>query len=310
MPGTFIVGLILSPLLVLSRNIAQKPARRTRFPREKEIRRKALAAGFYGGTAIIVGGLLGYWTRSCLNNQNPWVWAIFYVVQGKHPWTRLALLGYWAMLASVSVAGWNRQLARSRRYRLPTKPGAAVSFIVPQPREFNGTDAMPVKNSNGGSPTSSVMNSDSHSGFSHRASDLFDAADKHVPTLGLNARRKFFHGLAVVMFAPGIAIDVSLYPSLVTLNTDRPSKPAFTHLAFSAAFSLFVFTEYVRYFALYPFGAVVHLFLNEFLDHKDSGTTILSHFYLLTGCAGPLWLEGYAILSYPFRSLSLTADSE
>ena len=48
----------------------------------------------------------------------------------------------------------------------------------------------------------------------------------------------------------------------------------------------------MRYFALYPFGAVVHLFLNEFLDHKDSGTAILSHFYLLAGCAGPLWLEG------------------
>jgi len=48
----------------------------------------------------------------------------------------------------------------------------------------------------------------------------------------------------------------------------------------------------VRYFALYPFGAVVHVFLNDFLDHKDSGTAILSHFYLLTGCAGPVWLEG------------------
>lgn len=69
-------------------------------------------------------------------------------------------------------------------------------------------------------------------------------------------------------------------------------QPAFTHLSFSAAFSLFTFAEYVRYFALYPFGAAVHVFLNEFLDHKDSGTAILSHFYLLTGCAVTLWLEG------------------
>jgi len=35
------------------------------------------------------------------------------------------------------------------------------------------------------------------------------------------------------------------------------------------------------------------LFLNEFLDSKDSGTAILSHFYLLAGCASPLWLEGH-----------------
>lgn len=66
------------------------------------------------------------------------------------------------------------------------------------------------------------------------------------------------------------------------------------HLAFSAAFALFIFTEYVRYFALYPFGAAVHIFLSEFLDDKDNGSAILSHFYLLIGCAGPLWLERYA----------------
>lgn len=45
--------------------------------------------------------------------------------------------------------------------------------------------------------------------MSNVATDLLDAADKHVPTLGLNARRKFFHGLAVVMFVPGVAYDVS-----------------------------------------------------------------------------------------------------
>jgi len=107
------------------------------------------------------------------------------------------------------------------------------------------------------------------------AAELLEAADKRVPALSLNARRKFFHGLAVMMFIPGISID-----------------PAFTHLAFSVAFAFFTFAEYVRYFALYPFGAAVHVFLNDFLDHKDSGTAILSHFYLLTGCAGPLWFEG------------------
>ncbi|KAF9000613.1 hypothetical protein BDQ17DRAFT_1426959 [Cyathus striatus] len=113
--------------------------------------------------------------------------------------------------------------------------------------------------------------------MSTAATEFLDAADKHVPTLGLNARRKFFHGLAVIMFIPGIAVD-----------------PAFTHLSFSVAFSLFIFAEYVRYFAIYPFGASVHIFMNEFLDHKDSGTAILSHFYLLTGCAGSVWLEGHS----------------
>jgi len=45
------------------------------------------------------------------------------------------------------------------------------------------------------------------------ATDLLDAADKHVPTLSLNARRKFFHALAVVMFVPGVAFDVCAFLS-------------------------------------------------------------------------------------------------
>ena len=40
------------------------------------------------------------------------------------------------------------------------------------------------------------------------ATDFLDAADKRVPTLGRNARRKYFHALAVVMLVPGIAFDV------------------------------------------------------------------------------------------------------
>lgn len=97
------------------------------------------------------------------------------------------------------------------------------------------------------------------------------------------------------------------YRSRPTNSRTYLPKPAFTHLSFSAAFALFTFAEYVRYFAIYPFGAVVHLFMNEFLDHKDSGTAILSHFYLLTGCAGSVWLEGYAHCSdFVSRLLMMT----
>jgi dolichol kinase len=58
-----------------------------------------------------------------------------------------------------------------------------------------------------------------------------------------------------------------------------------------AAFALFVLAEYMWYFALYPLGAAVHMFMSDFLDSKDSRTAILSHFYLLTGCVEALWLE-------------------
>ncbi len=42
------------------------------------------------------------------------------------------------------------------------------------------------------------------------ATEIIDAADKRIPTLSLNARRKSFHALAVIMFLPGIAFDVSV----------------------------------------------------------------------------------------------------
>ncbi|OBZ72216.1 hypothetical protein A0H81_07887 [Grifola frondosa] len=290
-PGSLLTGFLLSPLLYLSRHIAQRPVRRLRYPQEKQKHRRLLALGFYLGAVLIVGGLLGLWTRWCLGNRDPWLWVIFWTLQGRKKWTRPALLAYWVALISISVAGWNRQLARSRRYRHRNAMSISDSLLVPpSPRTASGQNSMDLSDpsapstppNDGTGPLGlafpnlpNLPNLPNGSHMSNVATDLLDAADKHVPTLGVNARRKFFHALAVVMFVPGIAVD-----------------PAFTHLSFSVAFALFTFAEYVRYFALYPFGASVHLFMNEFLDQKDSGTAILSHFYLLTGCANSVWFEG------------------
>jgi hypothetical protein len=46
-------------------------------------------------------------------------------------------------------------------------------------------------------------------GVSQAATEFLDAAHERVPTLSLNERRKFFHALAVVMFLPGVVVDVS-----------------------------------------------------------------------------------------------------
>ncbi|KAI9057214.1 hypothetical protein FKP32DRAFT_1584185 [Trametes sanguinea] len=345
-PGSLLTGFLLSPLLYLSRHIAQRPVRRLRYPQEKQKHRRLLALAFYAGAVLIVGGLIGFWTRWCLGKRNPFTWVVFWMLEGRNKWTRPALLAYWAALIAVSVAGWTRQLARSRRFRqwivrgsmhISAGGGDAAGPALGSPRYgasfgqpgYGSTGAHPQapwphnqpqpqpqqgqQNGAGGSPSMTPLELSDPSApptpgsegtgplglrlpnlpnlpdlpngtnLSNVATDLLDAADKHVPTLSVNARRKFFHALAVVMFVPGIAVD-----------------PAFTHLAFSGAFALFTFTEYVRYFALYPFGAAVHLFMNEFLDSKDGGTAILSHFYLLTGCANSVWFEG------PSRLLQFT----
>ncbi|CAG8552799.1 4372_t:CDS:10 [Gigaspora margarita] len=73
--------------------------------------------------------------------------------------------------------------------------------------------------------------------------------------------------------------------------------PEFMHLAFSVALSAFIFLEYLRYFAVYPLGKNIHIFLSEFLDNRDSGPCILSHLYLLVGCAACIWMQGTSVLA-------------
>ncbi|KAI8575015.1 hypothetical protein K450DRAFT_263757 [Umbelopsis ramanniana AG] len=99
-------------------------------------------------------------------------------------------------------------------------------------------------------------------------------------TSSLNKKRKLFHALAVVMFVPGL-----LY------------EPAFLQLAFSVALGAFIYLEYLRFFAVWPYGKSIHIFLTEFIDSRDLGPVILSHVYLLLGCAESVWLEGSSVLA-------------
>lgn len=188
--------------------------RRLRFPQEKQRHRRALAAGFYAGTVIIVVGLIGSWTWWNLGRRNPWLWAIFWLLEGRKKWSRPMLLAYWALLGSISVAGWNRQL--SRRYRHRNTSGGTQDHVI-VPFAANSSQKLQVEiSATPSAPTTALgltfpnlPNLPNLSNSSQVATELLDAANKHVPTLGVNARRKFFHALAVVMFLPGVAVDVS-----------------------------------------------------------------------------------------------------
>lgn len=226
--GSFLVGFLLSPLLWLSRHIAQRPVRRLRFPKEKQRQRRGLAAGFYAGSLLIVGGLIGMWTRWCLGKRDPWLWVIFWILEGRKQWSRPLLLAYWALLGSLSVAGWNRQLARSRRYKpMNANTGINETVIVPAPEEPNGYISESSGSLVGGLNFPNIRDNlpnlptiPNGANVSMRATTFLDAANKHVPTLGLNARRKFFHALAVAMFLPGVALDVGIlkYHPLYTIH--------------------------------------------------------------------------------------------
>ncbi|SCV74152.1 BQ2448_6584 [Microbotryum intermedium] len=272
-PGAFLTGFLLSPLLVISRHIASKPSHRLRWPTERERHRRLLAAGVFLGLFGIVFCMLGGWAAWMLggNLMTPWTWALRYVLYGgdgvriRIPgatratrWRRIGLVAYWGATIIIAVGGWQTRLVRSRRIRMR---GNAIPTTA-----ISGKKKVALTAEREGSEAKVGVES---------------AREEKRVHASLNMRRKFFHALAVLMFVPGIAID-----------------PGFTSLAFSLAFALFTFCEYARFFALYPVGAPLHIFFSEFVDSKDSGPVILSHFYLLTGCAGGVWLEGHGINRY------------
>jgi dolichol kinase len=201
-PGSLLTGFLLSPLLVLSRKIAQRPAHRLRHPQEKELYRKA--AGFYLGAAAICGGLIGFWAKWLLDWRDPWVWVALWLMEGRRWWARPALIAYWGLLAAISVAGWTRQLGRARKRR-------AWSAVT----NSNGHSKISVQSSAAQAGLSHQQmhlkaNPVPEAGFGHVAAQMMDAANQKLPVLSINARRKFFHALATAMFVPGIIIDVSL----------------------------------------------------------------------------------------------------
>lgn len=209
-PGSFLTGFLLSPVLILSRKFAQRPAYRLRHPAEKDIYRKALAASFYVGSLLICGGIIGSWMQWCLDGRNPWLWVLTWLMEGHTWWTRPALITYWGLLAAISVAGWTRQLIRSRKHRswVATKTNdgtrriSVMSSAVQTATHVCSVVARP-------SSTVGTILSDGQGSMGKVASQVMDGVDQRLPKLSVNARRKYFHALAVVLFVPGMIIDVS-----------------------------------------------------------------------------------------------------
>ncbi len=209
-PGSLLTGFLLSPVLILSRRIARRPAHRLRHPSEKQTYRKALAAAFYVGAALICGGIIGSWTQWCLSGRNPWLWVIMWMMDGRRWWSRPALISYWGLLAAISVAGWSRQLIRARRkkaWTATTRTADGRRHITVRSSAGNSSGIM--SDSASQSHPRSISPVEGHPARPGVATQVMDGVDHRMPTLSVNARRKFFHALAVVLFVPGMIIDVS-----------------------------------------------------------------------------------------------------
>ncbi|KZF24779.1 hypothetical protein L228DRAFT_219299 [Xylona heveae TC161] len=90
----------------------------------------------------------------------------------------------------------------------------------------------------------------------------------------VDTRRKVFHGMMVAMFLPATYID-----------------PAFAGLALTLALSLFILLDLFRASQLPPLSKPLAAFLTPYVDGRDlRGPVVVSHMFLLIGCAIPLWL--------------------
>lgn len=95
----------------------------------------------------------------------------------------------------------------------------------------------------------------------------------------VDTRRKAFHGMMVAMFLPSILVD-----------------PAFAALALSLALAVFLLLDIFRASQLPPLSRPLTHFLAPYVDGRDHrGPVIVSHMFLLIGCAIPLWLSLAAV---------------
>ena len=95
------------------------------------------------------------------------------------------------------------------------------------------------------------------------------------PVVDVDTRRKVFHGMMVAMFLPTIFID-----------------PLFVSFAFSLMLPIFLLLDLFRASQLPPLSKPLTHFLAPYVDGRDHrGPVIVSHIFLLIGCAIPLWLS-------------------
>lgn len=91
----------------------------------------------------------------------------------------------------------------------------------------------------------------------------------------VDTRRKVFHGMMVLMFLPVIFID-----------------PTFSALALALMLSIFLLLDLFRAAQVPPIAKPLTYFLAPYTDGRDHrGPVIVSHLFLLIGCAIPLWLS-------------------
>ncbi|KAI8454123.1 hypothetical protein BY996DRAFT_7115789 [Phakopsora pachyrhizi] len=190
-------------------------------------------------------------------------------------WGRVIIFVYWLVCLAIGIGGWTTYLVKKRKFKTMTRFGSmnhyhhhsnnnialadrkhkqsSKNFSQKLP-EFNNW-RHPDDDTSQSSMSLSAQNFVNGVGISggivyQQFETMVIGDSRKTPKKELNLRRKFFHGLALMMFVPPIISD-----------------PEFCSIGFTGAFTIFTFFEFARYFALYPIGAAIHVFFVKFLFH-------------------------------------------
>jgi len=90
--------------------------------------------------------------------------------------------------------------------------------------------------------------------------------------------RKYFHVIALVMFVPTILVNIR-----------------FMALAFAVAIAVVIVIESLRLSDMPAVVSVVEPFMKTYLDQRDEGAAVLTHIYLLLGCALPVFFNYFVM---------------
>ncbi|KAF9172462.1 hypothetical protein BGX21_005332 [Mortierella sp. AD011] len=260
--GMLLIGVMLTPVLMYCRRLAQTPTKGASLAnlQKRELKKKISAGIVYTGFVAIVLGVIMPRCERVLG-QNPFLWLIEFMLKTRifSPIPELGQPILSPITDSLTTETSLSIMLSEPKFSLEALMGARIGW------------------SRLGLCTYWILAIACSVAFFYW---MNTSTHKRSIMGSLNNRRKYYHALAVVMFIPGYLAD----------------EP-FMHIAFSVGLAALIFLEYIRYFAVVPFGKEIHLFLVGFLDARDGGPIILSHLYLLVGCATPVWLAEQHVLA-------------
>lgn len=221
---------------------------------EQAVRRKWLYAGYlYACIAVVVlAGIRPYVASYALHGREPFGWALGYLF-GDIDWFRLEVV-------KANLEGW---------ISLPTR--ATVDSSLPCASCAAGWVEHVRQAWLGAANTRLALVGYWSIVLVFGLAVVFTLS----PVYEVDTRRKVFHFMMVAMLLPAIFVD-----------------PAYAALALALVLAVFLLLDLLRASQLPPLSRPIATFLTPYVDGRDlRGPVVISHIFLLIGCAIPLWLS-------------------